>query len=452
MDNLIAQIAQLRASAENTLTIANGVLAAAQSVAGGGAGLPPTAGGGGAAVLEWPEIPTHLPGTAATAAAVAAVEALLAPPAPITAQLTLGVATPATFGNAETNAQHYLMGKGLYEPTVAQKRDAEMKLFLENAARDAYTTACGTAEQIEEARQHFFAARMARAKAEWAVRLAEEQVMRYQAYHDGTWASIPGGKAYFVYRFFVFEEVVTGPFTGTQAADWKSIGLLNPHAYIGSKLMSKRVCFLDFVDATQPAPDATAYWRAKMVSEEDEDEGYLDEDEEEDEVDEEEEAAFWAAREAANAARYATPIKAAAHAASWSDGGCSTTPAAEWAHAAAKAGGSLSDRLAALDAADAVPAGFSPVIEGAELLLDRLDPRAESNKELREDLWEGRWTTLPDGRRVLIYRHHAFAPPADGSYRTAQPLQHLGFYHFHDRTIDATTSLPALPTQAAWPF
>jgi hypothetical protein len=72
---------------------------------------------------------------------------------------------------------------------------------------------------------------------------------------------------------------------------------------------------------------------------------------------------------------------------------------------------------------------------------------------MRPDLWEGRWATLPDKRRVLIYRHHAFAPPADGSYRIAQPLQHLGFYNFHTWAIDATTtSLPALPTQANWPF
>jgi hypothetical protein len=493
MDNLIAQITALRTSAENTLSMANGVLAAAHSVAGGGAGLPPTAGGGGAAVLEWPEVPSHPPGTAAPAAAAAAAAAALPPPAPITEQLTLGVATPATFGNAETNAQHYLLGKSLYEPTAAQVSDDWTKGFLATAAHDAYTTACGPKESVAAAKAAWASARREANAAHAVVKAARLQMARFQEYYDGTWASIPlyyaGAGAYFIYRFFVFKEIVSGPCTGIEAAHWEPIGLLNPHAYIGSKLMGKRARFLDFIDATQPAPDVAAHWRDKMAGEkarkacaqyledeeeeEDDDEQYLEDEEEEEEYEDEdifrarevarehkEEMAFWAERAAALAVRYATPTKPAA-AAGGGGGGCSANLAVEWAHAAAKAGGSLAERLAALDAAldaadaaPAVPAGFSPVLDlEEEAALARLDPRAESNAELRPDLWEGRWTTLPDGRRVLIYRHHAFAPPADGSYRTAQPLQHLGFYNFHDRTIDATTtSLPALPSQDAWPF
>ena len=298
MDNLIAQIAQLRTSAENTLNFANGVLAAAHSVAGGGAGLPPTAGGAGAAVLEWPEVPSHPPGTVAPAVAAAAAAAL-PPPAPITEQLTLGVATPATFGNAETNAQHYLLGKSLYEPTAAQVSDDWTKGFLATAARDAWTTACGPKEYVAAAKAAWLAARKEANAAYAVVKAARQQMARFQEYYDGTWASIPlyhaGAGAYFIYRFFVFKEIVSGPCTGIEAAHWEPIGLLNPHAYIGSKLMGKRARFLDFVDATQPAPDVVAHWRAQLAGEEARKAcaqylaGDEEEDEEEDEEDEEDE-------------------------------------------------------------------------------------------------------------------------------------------------------------------
>lgn len=515
MDSITDLIAQLRASAENTLNIANEVAAAAALPVAVpvGAGLPPTAGAQGP--LE--ALPAAAPDAGAPPSALlAAAAAALPPPPPIQAQQTLGVATPAKFGDAEANALHYLNGIGLYAvpQELLEAEDAAYKAWREAMV----ATNVAPYGKKGEARGAERVARYILKDATQKVADAKKLKERYQAYYDGTWASLPStwaslptttaaaaryyGKAYFIYRFFIFEEVVSGPYTGTQAAHWKPIGLLNPHAYIGSKLMSKRACFLDFVDDSQPAPDVAAYWRAKVFGEEEEDEE--DEDahyelSEEDDEDEDDdclcEGDGWRLRlkpstacvhvaaggggggpseavyvpaaapapaprpreypvlpfqsEPAAAAGPTTPTKAAA---CGGGGGGAATPAAEWAHAEAKSSG-LARRLAFLEPADDTPAGFSPVIEGAELLLDRLDPRAESNKELREDLWEGRWTTLPDCRRVLIYRHHAFAPPADGSYRTAQPLQHLGFYHFHDRTIDATTtSLPALPTQDAWPF
>ncbi len=66
---------------------------------------------------------------------------------------------------------------------------------------------------------------------------------------------------------------------------------------------------------------------------------------------------------------------------------------------------------------------------------------------------ESGWRTLHDGRRVMIWAFHAYEPPADGSYRTVQPLKHLGLYDSETRAIDATVPSPPLPTtQELWPW
>jgi hypothetical protein len=408
MDSLSTQITQLRVSLAAAMAQVDGLATAAAAIPTAtpvGAGLPPTMGAQGPA-LAWPEVPTHPPGTVAP-------EALLPPPAPLQAQLTLGVAIPATFGDAAANAEHYLLGKALYEPTQAQREEEDRTYQAWRAALSAVAVA-PQGEKTNARNNERMAFRAFRA-ASHPVSAAHEIAHRYEAYHDGTWAQLPSywdshgihsGNPYFIYRFFVFEELVTGPYTGTQAAHWKPIGLLNPHAYIASKALDEGKTFLSFVDVSQPAPNVTAYWREKMG------------------LEEEEEA-----------------------------------PAAA--------------------ASPAVPAGFSPVIAGADgaghfnpaAAITRLDPRALSLMEEMDRLeaeapsmpqavrlnrlnehWRGRWTTLPSGERALIWHFHAFAPPADGSYRTSQPLKHLGFYNLHDRTISETSSLPALPSQATWPW
>ena len=290
------------------------------------------------APLVLPEVPTHAPTWTPFSWTPAVAAAELPPPAPIQEQRALGGATPATFGDARVNAEHYLLGKGLYRGAMAQ---------------------------------------------------------RYQDYHDGCWAY--NSKPCFIYRFFVFEEAVSGPWTGANAADWKPIGLLNPHAYNAYKASGARgKTFLDFVDASQPASDVTAYWRPQLQ------------------------------RQNATASL--------------------SSPAGE-----------------AVAAVEPVPVAASTLDPRAESLKEEMDeleaapedqrsmPHCVRLRRLKEH-WHGRWTTLPSGERALIWHFHAFAPPADGSYRTAQPLKHLGFYNYYDRSLSETTSCPVLPGQASWPW
>jgi hypothetical protein len=456
MDSIISQIAQLRASAENTLKIADEVAAAVAALAAPavGAGLPPTKGAQGP--LE------PLPAAGAGGGAPAAAAALLPPlPGPLTAQLTLGIATPATFGDAEANAQHYLLGKSLYEPTAAQQRDAETKRFLETVARDAYATACGTAEQIEEAHERHMSATSARAQAEWAIHLAEEQAKRYQAYYDGTWASLPYGvapvahlchKAFFIYRFFVFEKL-DGNYTA--ASSWKPLGLLNPHAYNAMKAMgdSGKSFFLDFTELGQPAPDVLPYWRAKKGEEEDE------EDEEEEEADEEEEGCctrcghdheedeeearqFWAAREAAAAARYAALAQPVPF-----QPDRPVMPAMAYP---------TLERGEHEDIADAAPLGEKAQQFKSELKAQEAAGAWRDIGRWRslEKAYHGGWTTLPDGRTAMLWAFHAFAPPPrPANYRKPCSLVHLGLYNAATRSLDATEAPPALPKRAKdWPW
>ena len=373
-----------------------------------------------------------LPVAAAVPVAVAVPAAELPMPPPIQRQQALGVATPAAFGCAKANADYYLAGKGLYSGALAR---------------------------------------------------------RYQDYHDGCWAY--SGKAYFIYRFFVFEEVVAGAYTGTQAAHWKPIGLLNPHAYNAYKASWTRgswnpigllnphtynaykaswtrgKSFLDFVDASQPAPDVTAYWQKEPEM-------------------------VWmrvpAGFRTPNGIVYekecitavkSTEVDAYIALGAQCGVGLLRTPAAG---GGGGGGGAAAPAAAAPPAAPpapphchATPAGFACCMATCNCRPSNpLDPRADSLLEemneleavaedqrsmphcvrlhrLREN-WHGRWTTLPSGERALIYHFHAFAPPADGSYRTAQPLKHLGFYNYYDRSLSETTSCPVLPGQASWPW
>lgn len=45
-----------------------------------------------------------------------------------------------------------------------------------------------------------------------------------------------------------------------------------------------------------------------------------------------------------------------------------------------------------------------------------------------KDLELGSWATLPNKKRIMVYKWHAFEPPTDRLYYIPGPLKHLGFY------------------------
>ena len=430
--------------------------------------------------LVFPEVPTHPPGTAVGAGLPPTMGAQgpadeLPLPAPIQAQQTLGVAIPATFGSAEANAEHYLLGKALYEPSQAllEAEDATYKAWREAmvASNRAPYGKVGAARAAERA------AHWALKDASNAVQHAKQLVNRIQDYYDGTFASrscYRGGGTYFIYRFYVFEELNGA--AGVYEATWKPIGLLNPHTYNAYKATGARgKTFMDFVDASQPAPDVMSYWCAEFGVEKDDESLPPCEDEEEE----------------AAPAMVMVPLGGGG-------GGPSEAvyipapPALPPTLSRQNAVTSLSSEVPAAVAAvaplpifpDGLPASAAgpvmayPTLERVEGTMDILDSAVLGEKAMqyeselkaltalpaptyqvqwrRDDLrrnYEGRWTTLPDGRKALIWAFHAFAPPADGSYRTPQPLLHLGLYNITDRSLDTTEAPPALPkNKADWPW
>jgi hypothetical protein len=174
--------------------------------------------------------------------------------------------------------------------------------------------------------------------------------------------------------------------------------------------------------------------------------------------------------EPAAAAGPTTPTKAAA---CGGGGGGAATPAAEWAHAEAKSSG-LARRLALLQPLPTMAYPTLEMVENTTHILESVvlgEKAMQYESELKamiqgywmgdngnwrwslEKAYEGGWTTLPDGRRVMLWAFHAFAPPADGSYRTTQPLVHLGLYNATDRSLDTSEAPPALPRDPAhWPW
>jgi hypothetical protein len=55
----------------------------------------------------------------------------------------------------------------------------------------------------------------------------------------------------------------------------------------------------------------------------------------------------------------------------------------------------------------------------------------------RHQLWTGSWATLPNKKRVMVYKNHAYEPPADRDYCEPGPLKHLGFYNRATHSVDA---------------
>ena len=63
---------------------------------------------------------------------------------------------------------------------------------------------------------------------------------------------------------------------------------------------------------------------------------------------------------------------------------------------------------------------------------------SQGQEALREyQLRTGTWATLPNKKRVMIYKNHAYEPPADRDYCEPGPLKHLGFYNRAMRSVDA---------------
>jgi hypothetical protein len=376
MDSLSSTIASLRATLASAAAHAAQIDTLVGALPVAEAGLPPTEGGRS---IEW--YAEQLP-----------------MPAPIQAQQTLGIAIPATLGNAEVNAEHYLLGKSLYEcpKHLLEAQDAAYAAWhISWAAVNNAPYGCkGLARRLTDVT-------LQKVKtASKAVTTAKALVQRYQDYYDGAWLSTPafnadgkwvGTSPHFIYRFYVFEEVNGA--AGVYEATWKPIGLLNPHAYIGSKVLGEGKTFLDFVDASQPAPDVSAYWCKEFGVEEEDNESLPPCDEQE-----------------------APPT---------------------------------------LSRQDAVccGAGAGGGVTYEETLSDLMNDKQYSDR-FRE-LHTGTWTTLSDGRRAMVYRFYAYEPPADGSFRTAQPLTCIGLYNPDSRTVDSTknTIRMRLPDeQADWPW
>ncbi len=508
MDSFTTQISQLRTALTAALAQVDGLAAAASAIptatpvvaANAGAGLPPTEGAQGPAEEHpWRALADPHAGDSwrATAAALAAA-ATLPPPPPIQAQQTLGVATPAKFGDAEANAQHYLSGKCLYAPTQEQEDTAAALAAMVQAHR---TFLSGAPRGEKGAARVELNRAMARHRAaERQLRQAEKKHARYQEYYDGTYSC--QGDLYYVYRFYVF-RIPEGRAKYWETKRWTPIGLLNPHAYIANEALETQVFrqkwMMDFCDATQPQPVLPAelgkpwgrtMWEAQ-AAEDGEDEVELEAEEEDEDDDslsscseeDEEEAEFWRAREAAAAERYAAaPAPAPAPAPAYVP--VASLPPVPFLPDVPRHPPVLQRQNAVVDSAVSTPpvAGAPPalprmahptleMVEGTTDILESVvlgEKAMQYESELKamegpwvdigrwrslEKAYRGGWTTLPDGRKAMLWAFHAFAPPLNSTYRMPQPLVHLGLYNITDRSLDTSEAPPALPkNQGDWPW
>ena len=503
MDSFTTQISQLRASAAAILAQVDGLAATFTDAI-------PTAipvAVATAIPLVFPEVPTHPPGTAVGAGLppteggrsvewYAEQLASLAPPAPIQAQQTLGIAVPATFGDAEANAQHYLLGESLYAPTQEQleAEDAAYKAWREAMA----ATNVAPYGKKGEARGAERVARYALQCATWKVTDAKKLQERFQEYYDGTYASVSCYRAnpglYFIYRFFVFR--ITEGATGRGI--WTPVGLLNPHAYIGAKRTSRHQNFLDFVDASQPAPVVPAkrlrngWWLNEWdLPYEDDDDDSLSscssEDEEDDCLSEDGfdsrrvQVAMGGGGGGPSEAVYApAPAPAPAPMSIASLPPIPFFPDSPPVLQRQNAVVSLSSEAPVAVAPPALPRMAHPTLERVAGTVDIMDSvvlgekamQYESElKALEASVWtvadmgrrerlgrayRGGWTTLPDGRKAMLWAFHAFAPPAAppaADYAKPCSLVHLGLYNITDRSLDTSEAPPALPKdQENWPW
>jgi hypothetical protein len=108
------------------------------------------------------------------------------------------------------------------------------------------------------------------------------------------------------------------------------------------------------------------------------------------------------------------------------------------------------------DIADAAPLGEKAQQFKSELkVLQAGDAREDIGRwRSLNKAYYGGWTTLPDGRKAMLWAFHAFAPPAlTVDYWEPCRLVHLGLYNATDRSLDASEAPPPLPRDPAdWPW
>ncbi len=75
-----------------------------------------------------------------------------------------------------------------------------------------------------------------------------------------------------------------------------------------------------------------------------------------------------------------------------------------------------------------------------------------------KELELGSWATLPNKKRIMVFKGHAFEPPTDRYYGVPGPLKHLGFYDRGDfpgakGRIVPSDDVPVIPqTRETYPW
>ncbi len=62
-----------------------------------------------------------------------------------------------------------------------------------------------------------------------------------------------------------------------------------------------------------------------------------------------------------------------------------------------------------------------------------------------KELEIGSWATLPNKKRIMIFKGHAFQPPTDRLYYVPGPLKHLGLYDRGGARVVPSDEVPAIP-------
>ena len=157
---------------------------------------------------------------------------------------------PAHTPFPEELANKYLEDAHAYRPdkSLIQKREEARCSLLDamKAASNPFPPK-GMKGELRAAER---AARRAFNEAHIEIRDANERADRFNEYHSGTFAS-NGDNLYFIYRFYVFEVPRGSAYNPTT---WKPVGMLNPHAYIRSKMSGAKKSFLEFADKTVASP------------------------------------------------------------------------------------------------------------------------------------------------------------------------------------------------------